>query len=119
MTGLTVILFATDAARGRAALTLAIAKAALGGRVRLYAHELAVTLLRPDVDPDAAMLAAAGMPDRPALLAMALEAGVTLIACQTGLALAGLAISDLAAGVEAGGLVGLLAELDSDQLVTV
>jgi predicted peroxiredoxin len=98
---------------------LAISQAALGGRVRLYAHEHAVTMLAPGVDDDGATLAAAGLPDRPALLALAVDAGVTLIACQTGLALAGLAIDALATGVIAGGLMGLLAELDDDRLVTI
>lgn len=107
---LTVILIATKVARARAALSLALAAAALGEEVTLFAHEAAVALLAaaPRGDDDGAALAAAGLPDRSALLGMAREAGVALIACQTGLALTGLALSDLAEGVEAGGLVSVL-----------
>lgn len=119
MRGLTILLVATDPARARAALTLATAQAALGGRVRLYAHDAAVAMLVPGADGDDAELAAAGLPGRAALLGLAQEGGVALIACQTGLARAGLAIGVLAAGTEAGGLVGLLAGLGDDRLVAI
>ena len=104
------MLIATDAARARAALALALAAAALGEEVQLFAQERAVALLAPAPrgDEEAAALAAAGLPDRPALLAMAAEAGVRLIACQSGLALTGLPLTALAPGVEAGGLVSFL-----------
>lgn len=117
---LTILLAAEDAPRARAALSLALAQAALGGRVRLYAHERAVAALVavPRADDDSVVLAESGLPDRCAMLDMAVESGVTLIACQTGLAMAGLTIGDLAPGVEAGGLVGLLATMGDDRLVT-
>jgi predicted peroxiredoxin len=107
---LTVMLIATDATRARAALSLALAAAALGEPARVYAHERAVALFAaaPRADDEGEALTAAGLPDRLALLAMAHEAGVALIACQTGLALAGAGLPDLVAGVEAGGLVSLL-----------
>lgn len=119
MTGLTILLVATDTARARAALTLASAAAALGGRIRLHAHERAVAMLLPGTDADDAMLTAAGQPPRKALIAMAIEAGVAITACQTGLAVADIAIDALAPGVEAGGLVGLLADLGDDRLVVI
>ena len=109
---LTILLIADDAERGRAALSVALAQAALGGAVRIYAHERAVRLFtagdRPD--DDAAALAAAGLPDRLALLEMARENGIKLIACQTGIAITGASMEALAPGVEAGGLVSLLAD---------
>lgn len=118
---LTLILIAEDAARGRAALSIALAQSALGGSVQLYAHERAVALFAkaPRADDDAAPLAAAGLPDRLAMLAMATEAGVALIACQTGMALAGLGIDDLVAGVAPGGLVSVLAQPQPHQLLTI
>jgi predicted peroxiredoxin len=119
MTGLTIVLIATDPVRVRAALTLAISQVALGGRVRLYAHEHAVSMLVPGADGDNLLLADAGLPDRQALLAMAVDAGVSLIACQTGLALCGLGIDNLVAGAEAGGLMSALADLNNDRLVTI
>lgn len=121
MTGLTVIVTTPDPVRFRAGVTLAIAQRALGGRVRLYCHEASVVLLEqaPRDDDDSAALSAAGLPDRQELIAMAQASGVTLIVCQTGIAMMGLAMDDLAAGVEAGGMMGLLADLGDDRLVAV
>lgn len=103
MRGLTLLIATADSARLRAALTLAAASAALGGRTRVYFHEDAVPLL------------VTGEP----LIATAMESGATLIACQTGLAVAGLEATALPEGVEAGGLIGLLADLGDDRLDTV
>lgn len=119
LSGLTIILIAEDAARARAALTLATAHAATIGPVRLFAHERAVRHLsaRDDVaEPD---LAESGLPDLAQLRAMATASGVSLIACQTGIALAGLTAADMAPGVETGGLVGMLQTLGADRLITV
>lgn len=116
---LTIMLVSEDVARARAALSLALADAALGGSPRVYAHERAVAMFarasREDDEIDA--LNALGLPDRPSLLAIAAIEGVTLIACQTGLAMANLSIESLVPGTEAGGLVGLLATRGDDQLV--
>lgn len=118
---LTLILISEDAARGRAALSIALAQSALGGAVQLYAHERAVAFFAkaPRADDDAAPLAAAGLPDRRAMLAMATEAGVALIACQTGMALVGLGMDDLVAGVAPGGLISVLAQPQPHQLLTI
>ncbi|HSX55759.1 MAG TPA: DsrE family protein [Sphingomonas sp.] len=119
MRGLTIIAATADAERFRAALSLACAHAALGGSTRLYCHEAAVALLIPGSDPRDAELAGKGLASRAQLLAEALESGVALIACQTGLAAAGIAFDTLAPGVEPGGLVSLLAALGEDRLVTL
>lgn len=119
MRGLTILAATGDIERFRAALSLACALAALGGRTRLYCHEAAVTLLVPGRDPGDDALAGKGLATRTQLLAEALESGVTLIACQTGLAAAGIAFDALAQGVEPGGLVSLLATLGEDRLVTL
>ncbi len=112
MRGLTAIVASADHDRLRAALTLACAAAALGGRARVYLHEGAVALLGA---PDRAV--PPGVPTLGELLAMAAESDVAVIACQTGLALAGLSADTL--GVAAGGLIDLLATLGDDRLVTV
>ena len=111
MRGLTIVVVAPDPDRFRAALTMACAAAALGGRVRVYLHEGAVGLL--------AMAATAppGLPDLTELRAIANESGVELIACQTGLALARLAADS--ERVAAGGWIDLLATLADDRLVTL
>lgn len=116
---LTILLISAEADRARAALTLAMAAAALGERVTLFAQERAVAMLVPGADTGDEALAAAGLPGRGDLLAMAAEAGVRLVACQTGLALCGLAVEALADGVEAGGLVGVLAEASDGRIVVV
>lgn len=116
MTGLTILLVATDDDRLRAALTLAISNAALGGRTRLYAHEGAVSALIPATAPAPAL--AAGQPGRADLLVMAQDTGVELIACQTGLAQAGIGLDQLVPGVVAGGLMSVLADLGTDRLIT-
>ena len=107
MRGLTILVVSADPSRFRAALALASAHAALGGRTRLFLHEEAVALLR-----------AAGE-DMLHLIATAMECGATVVACQTGLARAGLAETDLPAGAETGGLVGVLATLGDDRLDTI
>ncbi|MFV0622716.1 DsrE family protein [Sphingomonas sp. ac-8] len=117
MRGLTILVATADATRLRAALSTAAAAAALGGRVRLFLHEEAVPLLADLDDPDAAWLATAGLPDRAMLLAMVRESGVELLVCQSGLALAGLAMDALPADTQAGGLVSLLATLGEDRLL--
>ena len=119
MRGLTIIAATADSERFRAALSLACAHAALGGRARLYCHEGAVRLLLPGEDPDDAQRIAAGLPTRAQLLHEAVESGVALIACQTGLAAAGIPFDTLPPGIAPGGLVSLLAELGEDRLVTL
>ncbi|MGN5375979.1 DsrE family protein [Sphingomonas hankookensis] len=111
MRGLTIVVAGPDPDRFRAALTMACAAAALGGRTRVYLHEQAVTLLT------ATGSAPAGLPDLAELRAVASDSGVELIACQTGLALAG--VSATRADVAAGGMIDLLATLSDDRLVTL
>lgn len=101
MRGLSVILTAGDPERLGAALALAAAAAALGGRARLYFHDQAVQLL---ADAD---------------LSPAFDHDVSVIACQTGLAEANLDLSALDPRIEAGGMVSLLAALGDDRLVTL
>lgn len=116
--GLALIVASDDRARFHAALSLASAQAALGGRARVYLHGPAVALLATAAlaHEDAAW-SSAGQPTLAQLQADALTLGVTLIACQTGLAMAGIDASTLDDRVETGGLVGLMAGLDDDRLV--
>ncbi|NML06225.1 peroxiredoxin [Sphingomonas sp. G-3-2-10] len=103
MRGLTILVATADPERFRMALTLASANAALGGRTRVYFHEAAVGVLATS-EP---------------MIGTAVETGAALIACQTGLAMAGMDASALPPGVETGGLVGLLADLGDDRLDTI
>ncbi len=94
---LTIIVGGADAARFDAALTLANAQAALGGRVRIYLHDAAVTLPWPAAHK-----------------LVAAELGVHVIACQTALDRHGVA---LPAGADGGGMISLLADLADDRLI--
>ncbi|WP_294290014.1 peroxiredoxin [uncultured Sphingomonas sp.] len=97
MRGLTIVVASADPARFDAALTLANAQSALGGRTRLYLHDAAVTL-----------------PLTGTLMDAARDLGVELIACQTALDTHGV---PLPGGAEGGGMVGLLATMNDDRLV--
>ncbi|MBR0552089.1 DsrE family protein [Stakelama marina] len=107
MRGLTIIVATSDHDRFHAALTLASAHAALGARTRIYCHGAAVELLQRGDGPHGP------------LVTTALETGVKLLACQTGLADANLSTDRLIPEVEMTGMVSLLAELADDRLVTV
>ncbi|WP_223799669.1 peroxiredoxin [Sphingomonas nostoxanthinifaciens] len=107
MRGLTIIVAGDDPQRFGTALAMAAAHAALGGSTNLFADGAAVVLL-------------AGLTeDRRALIDTALELGVRILACQTGLADTGLAFAALDPRIEAGGLVGVLAAIGDDRLVVV
>lgn len=83
------------------ALRLAAAAAALGREVAMLFDGASVTALAA---PDA-------------LLATALDLGVRVVACQTGLADRAIAASVLPAGVTTGGMVGFLADVGEAQIV--
>jgi peroxiredoxin family protein len=97
--GLTLIVAGDDPQRFDAAVALAAAEAAIGGTVRLYAHRLAVRRLG-----DLALVEA-------------MDAGVAVMACQTGLAEAGIDLTMLDPRIEGGGMVGLLLGLGDDRLI--
>jgi predicted peroxiredoxin len=118
MRGLTLLIPTPDRVRFRAALSLACAQGALGGRVRVFCQEEAVSLFADRADPDATQLQRVGLPDIPTLIEAARNCGVAFIVCQTGLAAAKLEMTALVPGVEAGGMVGILATLDDDRLIS-
>lgn len=117
MRGLTVLIPTPDRVRFRAALSLACAQGALGGRVRVFCQEEAASLLADRPDPDRAELTGRGLPAIPDLIGAARDIGVTLMVCQTGLSAASLGSEDLYPGVETGGVVGVLATLADDRLI--
>ena len=115
MRPLILIAATADAERLRSALTLAAGQAALGAKATIFLHLDAVALLRPPMAaPRDPAHRAAGLPDLATLLDEALGIGVTLIACQSGLALAGMTTADLPAGIGIGGPVALLQQAGDD-----
>ena len=120
MRGLTIIIADVSSTRFRAALSLACAHTALGGKTRIFLSGEAVSIIRAPVSGwDDDEYAEIGQPDMASLYAEALDAGVSFIVCQTGMALGTAEMSDFDSRVAAGGMVSLLASLGDDRLVTV
>ena len=120
MRGLTIILTSNDAERFYSALAIATAQAATGGDARIFFEGRAVAQLADSsAAPGDADRHAAGLPTLAQIRLESTHLGVKLIACQGGMALAGLEIGQLGPGVEAGGLVGLMTGLGDDRLITL
>ena len=119
MRGLTILIVSADADRLHAGLTYAAAGAATGATVKIHLHETAVALLRPPLAaPADPARTNAGLPTLPQILDEALSLGVAITVCQSGLALAGLALDQLDPRLQAQGPVGLLTALGDDRLMT-
>jgi predicted peroxiredoxin len=120
MRGLTLIVAGADPRRFHAALAMAAASAATGAATRVYLHGDAVLLLVPPLrSPDDDRHRMSGLPTLAQILDEALELGVHMICCQSGLAMADIAADSFDARIETGGLVGLMGALGDDRLVTV
>lgn len=120
MRGLTVIVTRGEADALYSALLIASGAAAQGGAARVFCDGPAVPLLQPATTaPLDAKRALHGQPRLSELRQEARNLGVRLVACQAGMALAGLDIDALGDGVEAAGLVGLIGNLGDDRLVTL
>lgn len=112
---LALILISADVARLRAALILTRAELALGGAARLFLQGEAAALLRPPVcDPRDAHWIAAGEPSLAVLLDAALDDGVTLSLCQSGLAMAQMDAATLDPRIELSGPIAFLAAAGPD-----
>jgi predicted peroxiredoxin len=115
--GLTLIV--TNPASFRAALELTAANAALGGRARIFLQGATVVALDPLRDPHDVDHTACGLPTLPELFDAALELGVEIIACQSGLLLMGLTADTLDARITYGGPVSVLQTIEDDRLAAV
>jgi predicted peroxiredoxin len=115
MRPLRIIVATADAERLRGALVLAAAQAALGGDATLFLQLDAVALLHaPVTAPRDEAHQAAGLPSIADLIEDALTLGVAIIACQSGMALAGLSVDMLPRGIETGGPVAFLQQTDDN-----
>lgn len=116
MPALSLIVASPDGGRLYAALETAMAAAALGWRARLFVQGEAVALLRRPMtfagDP---ARRAAGQPDLMQMIEEAAAMAVELVACQSGLALAGLTAAHIVPEARMGGLVGFLAAMDDEE----
>lgn len=106
--------------RLHAGLSLAATAAAAGRTVRIFCHAEGVALVQPGrVWPGDAAYHAAGLPTVADLLETALDLGVAVVVCQSGLALMNLSAADLPAQIEGGGLLGFLERAKGSHLVLV
>ena len=112
---LRIIVATADAERLRGALVIAASQAATGGKASVFLQLDAVSLLHPPiVAPADPAHGAAGLPTLAGLVEEAVGLGVTLIACQSGLALCGMTAEALPHGVEVGGPLSFLQQTNDD-----
>lgn len=114
---LSIIVATGDAERLHAALTFAAAGAAMGRETRVHLHEGAVALVRDLSAPGDAARVTAGLPTLAQIWSEALELGVAVTLCQSGLALAEVSLDALDPRVGAQGPVSVLAD-DEAQILT-
>ncbi|WP_176597660.1 MULTISPECIES: DsrE family protein [Sphingobium] len=115
MRELRIVVATAEAERLRGAMTIAAAQAALGGAATVFLQLDAVGLLRTPIQaPRDAAHRAAGLPSLEMLVEEALGLGVVILACQSGLALCGMTVESLPAGVEIGGPVGFLQQMGDE-----
>lgn len=120
MRGLTIVVADLASERFRAALSIAAAHAALGGRTRMFCQGEAVALLRPPIqgmEDDGHE--DAGLPVLAEVFEAALDLGVELTACQSGLVLTNTDAATLDRRIAFGGLVSIMQSLGDDRLVVV
>jgi len=121
MSGLSILLTGEDGERLRAALMIAMTRRAMEGSARIFLHMEAVCLLAPPIAaPRDADHLRAGFPPLATLLDEALGDGVTVIACQSGLALCAMKAADLDPRIETGGLLSFMAAIGpADRLLSL
>jgi len=120
MQGLNIIVAVAEGRRLYAALEAGMAAAALGRPVRIFLQGEAAALLRDPVcfAGDEARRAA-GQPDLAWLVEEAVAMDVALFVCQSGMALVGMAATELVPHVRAAGLVSFLADVGADDRLIV
>lgn len=118
--GLALIVADLGHARLHAGLSLAATAAAAGRTVRIFCHAEGVALMQPGrVWQEDAAYQSAGLPTIADLLETALDLGVAVMVCQSGLALMNLSAADLPVQIEGGGLLGFLERARGSRLVLV
>lgn len=121
MPGLNLVILFDDKERFRGALTLALANVAMGKLSSIFIQLDATSVLSAPISaPRDAAHASHGLPTLAELVCEALDAGVRIIVCQSGLTLAGLEADALDPRIEAGGPLSFLQSLPpEDRLVIV
>ncbi|MFC3784785.1 putative peroxiredoxin [Sphingopyxis italica] len=119
MPSLNIIVAVAEGRRLYAALEAGVAAAALGRPVRIFLQGEAAALLRDPVRfAGDETRRAAGQPDLAWLIEEAVAMEVALFVCQSGMALVGMAATELVPHVRAAGLVSFMAEVGvEDRLI--
>lgn len=105
-----ILLASTEAGKFIAALEFAMAHMALGHQARMFLQGEAAALLKlPLSAPNDTARTAAGFPDLAGIVAEAVDMGLSLIVCQSGLLMAGLTPDHIWQGAEIGGLISFIA----------
>ena len=120
MQSLNIIVAVAEGRRLYAALEAGMAAAALGRRVRIFLQGEAAALLRDPISfaGDEAR-EAAGQPDLAWLVEEAVAMDIALFVCQSGMALVGMAATELVPHVRAAGLVSFMAEVGGEDRLVV
>jgi len=117
---LALLVVSADAARLRAALVLARAEVALDGGARIFLQGEAAALLKPPLsDPADHVWRGAGEPSLAELLDAALNDGVAVSLCQSGLAMAGMDGSAIDARIEISGPIAFLAGIGEETRLAI
>lgn len=120
MSSLNIIVAVAEGRRLYAALEAGMAMAALGRPVRIFLQGEAAALLRDPVSfaGDEARRAA-GQPGLAWIVEEAIAMEIALFVCQSGMALVGMAATELVPHVRAGGLVSFLADIGAEDRLVV
>ncbi|QCE32306.1 hypothetical protein FAI41_01175 [Acetobacteraceae bacterium] len=114
-----ILLASDDHNRAHVAFSLSLAALALGREVTLFAGGKSVRLLgklRADCESECCP-EGSGVLCLDKLIEESVGLGARLIACETGLFQTNLKETDLIEGVQVGGMVGLLAEVGSENMM--
>ncbi|MEO8714340.1 MAG: DsrE/DsrF/DrsH-like family protein [Acetobacteraceae bacterium] len=114
-----ILLISGEPGRAHYAFVLAAGAAALGRTVVLFATNEGTRALCADITDLDAMPRPACVAGIGELRAAAVDLGVRLIACETGLLMAGLAPTRLLEGVEVAGVATFLAAIGPGQMLTM
>ncbi len=117
---LNIIVAVAEGRRLYAALEAGMAAAALGRPVRIFLQGEAAALLRNPVGVtgDEARRAA-GQPDLAGMIEEAIATEIGLFVCQSGMALVGIAATELVTNVRAAGLVSFMADIGNEDRLVV
>jgi predicted peroxiredoxin len=120
MKRLAIVIADDNSERLRTALIIAASHIALGGSAQLFFQGASVALLRSPIhDPDGERQSVAGLPTLAQLFDEAVGLGARFAACQSSLALLGVAANDFNPRIDWTGMIGFLSTVEPDDRLIV